>query len=162
MRSRTAPRPRPARRLLAAQHGFTLIESLIAIVVFAVGILGLVGMQTVASRVTTDARFRAEAAAAADELLARMHASNRTTVAADYATGGARFNDWLNGRLLAAGTGLPGAGATVTFGAIGADQNTVRIVITWVPPREGQRDATGATSSVSATRQHVTVSALYN
>lgn len=150
------------RRPLGAQGGFTLIESLIAIVVFAVGILGLVGMQTVASRVTTDARFRAEAAAAADELLARMHASNRDTVAADFATGGARFNDWLNGRLLAAGTGLPGAGATVTFGAVGADPNTVRIVITWVPPREGQRDTAGATTAVSSTRQHVTVSALYD
>jgi len=151
---------RPIRR--RAQRGFTLIESLIAMVVFAVGILGMVAMQTVATRVTTDARLRSEAAAAADELLARMQSASRATVAAEYATGGTRFNDWLVNRLAAPGTGLPGANATVTFGAVGADPNTVRIVITWVPPREAQRDGTGAVTAVSPTRQHVTVSALYD
>ena len=104
----------------------------------------------------------AEAAAAADELLARMQAGNRATVATDFATGGPRFTDWLNTRLLPAGTGLPGAGATVTFGAVGGDANTVRIVITWSPPRESQRDTAGAVTAITATRQHVTVSALYD
>jgi type IV pilus assembly protein PilV len=145
-----------------AQGGFTLIESLIAMVIFAVGILGMVAMQTVSTRVTTDARFRSEAAAAADELLARMQASNRASLSTEFATGGARFDEWLNGRLLAAGTGLPGAAATVAFGAVNADPNTVRIVITWTPPREAQRDTAGALSAIAATRQHVTVSALYD
>jgi len=145
-----------------AQGGFTLIESLIAMVIFAVGILGMVAMQTVSTRVTTDARFRSEAAAAADELLARMQASNRASLATDFATGGTRFNEWLNGRLLAAGTGLPGAAATVAFGWVNADPNTVRIVITWTPPREANRDASGTVSAIAATRQHVTVSALYD
>jgi type IV pilus assembly protein PilV len=144
------------------QGGFTLIESLIAIVIFAVGVLGLVGMQTVSTRVSTDARFRAEAAAAADELIARMQASNRASVTADFATGGAGFNDWLTNRLRAAGTGLPGAAATAQFGAVNADPNTVRIVITWTPPREGQRDSAGTLSATAATRQHVTVTALYD
>lgn len=143
------------------QGGFTLIESLIALVVFAVGILGLVGMQTVSTRVTNDARYRSEAAAAADELLARMLAANRATVAAEFGTGGTQFTPWLT-RLQAAGTGLPGADATVTFGAVGGDAATVRIVITWTPPRESQRDTTGARAAVTAARQHVTVSALYN
>jgi len=144
------------------QGGFTMIESLIAMVVFAVGVLGLVAMQAVATRVTTDARLRSEAAAAADELLARMQSANRATVAADFTTGGSRFNDWVSTRLAPVGTGLPGADASVTFGAVNADPNTVRIVITWVPPREAQRDSKGGISSVSQTRQHVTVSALYD
>jgi type IV pilus assembly protein PilV len=154
----------PRRRIapLRPQGGFTLIESLIAMVVFAVGILGLVGMQTVSTRVATDARFRAEAAAAADELLARMQSSNRANVAADFQTGGVQFQNWLVNRLQAPGIGLPAANATVVFGAIGGDPNTVRIVITWTPPREAQADTAGAIAAMSATRQHVTVSALYN
>lgn len=150
--------PAPSRE----QGGFTLIEALIAMVIFSVGILGMVAMQTVSTRVTTDARFRSEAAAAADELLSRMQASNRASMATDFATGGTRFEEWLNGRLLAAGTGLPGAAATVDFGAVNADPNTVRIVITWTPPREAQRDTAGALTAISASRQHVTVSALYD
>jgi len=144
------------------QGGFTLIEALIALVVFSVGVLGLVGMQTVSTRVTTDARLRTEAAAAADELLARMQSASRATVVADFSTGGARYAEWLNGRLLAPGTGLPGAAATVRFGVVGADANTVRIEITWALPRERQRTLSGDSVSVSVPHQHVTVSALYD
>jgi hypothetical protein len=106
--------------------------------------------------------MRTEAAAAADELIARMLASNRSTVAADFQTGGTQFNAWLTQRLQATGTGLPGANATVTFGAVGGDANTVRVVITWTPPRESERGSTGVKTAVSVTRQHVTVSALYD
>ena len=144
------------------QGGFTLIEVLIAIVIFAVGVLGLVGVQTATTRVSSDARFRSEAAALADELLARMQSASRATVAADYATGGARFNDWLNNRVRATGVGLPSANATVAFGAVNADPNSVRIVITWTPPRETIRDTSGVATAISLTRQHVTVSALYD
>jgi hypothetical protein len=38
----------------------------------------------------------------------------------------------------------------------------VRIVVTWVPPRHRVRDGAGAISAMTETRQHVTVSALYD
>lgn len=150
------------------QQGFTLIEALVALLIFSVGILGLVGMQTVSARVSTDARFRSEAAAAADELLARMQSANRATLAAQFATGGPAFDAWLNGRLKAVGTGLPNVAATVTFGVVEdfpsavPDPSTVRIVISWAPPREAQRNGTGLANALTNNRQHVTVSALYN
>jgi type IV pilus assembly protein PilV len=144
------------------QDGFTLIESLIAMVVFSVGVLGLVGMQSMSTRVTTDARLRTEAAAAADELLARMQTTSRATVVADFSTGGARFDDWLTTRLRAAGTGLPDAQANVSFSVVGADPNTVRIEITWTLPRERERALSGGGAAVAVPRQHVTVSALYD
>jgi len=144
------------------QGGFTLIEPLVAMVIFATGILGLVGMQTVSARVSTDARFRSEASAAADELLARMQSSDRATLVAQFGTNGPAFDAWLNGRLKAAGTGLPNAAATVDFSVVNADPNTVRIVISWAPPRQAQRDAGGLANALTTNRQHVTVSALYN
>jgi type IV pilus assembly protein PilV len=162
MRPAERQRSRQRRPASRRERGFTLIESMIAILIFAVGILGLVGMQTASTRVTSDARMRTEAAAAADELIARMLASSRATVATDFQTGGTQFNTWRTNRLQAAGTGLPGADATVTFGAVGGDANTVRVVITWTPPRESERDLTGVKTAVSVVRQHVTVSALYD
>ncbi|HVL56567.1 MAG TPA: type IV pilus modification protein PilV [Burkholderiaceae bacterium] len=144
------------------QQGFTLIEALVSIVVFSIGMLGLVAMQTVSARVTTDARFRAEAAAAADELLGRMQTANRSTVAALYGTGGTEFVAWQAASLQAPGRGLPGAVATAEFGAVGGDPNTVRITVSWTPPRELQRNVAGEATAVAHTRQHVTVSALYD
>jgi type IV pilus assembly protein PilV len=130
--------------------------------VFSVGVLGLVGMQSMSTRVSTDARLRTEAAAAADELLARMQTASRATVVADFSTGGARFNDWLTTRLRSTGTALPGAQANVSFSAIGADANTVRIEISWTLPRERERAQSGGGAAVVVPRQHVTVSALYD
>lgn len=54
------------------QSGFTLIEVLVSVVIFAFGVLGLVGVQARAIRMSTDAQQRAEATFLADQLLARM------------------------------------------------------------------------------------------
>ncbi|HZH05296.1 MAG TPA: type IV pilus modification protein PilV [Lautropia sp.] len=150
------------------QEGFTLIEALVSMLIFSIGILGLVGMQTVAARVSTDARFRSEAAAAADELLARMQSSNPRTRATDFAApNGAAFMVWVRDRLQGSGSGLPNVAATVTFGVVddfgkgGPDARTVRIVIGWSPPK-AQRDGSGLASALGRSRQHVTVSALYD
>src|SRR5690554_6969235 len=153
-RPRTLPRGR--------QDGFTLLESLIAIVVFAIAVLGMIGAQASGAQVTSDARYRTEAAAAADELLARMQIAPPATVVADFSTGGPRFQEWLEERVQAEGVGLPAGDATVEFASVGGDPLTVRIVVTWVPPRHRVRDASGAISAMTQTRQHVTVSALYD
>ena len=61
------------------QRGFSLIEVLVAVVVFSLGVLGLVRMQATAVRLSTDARQRAEATFLADQLLARMLISDPAT-----------------------------------------------------------------------------------
>lgn len=63
------------------QSGFTLIEVLVAVLIFAFGILGLVGLQGTAIRFSTDAQQRAEATFLADQLLARMLIADRATAA---------------------------------------------------------------------------------
>jgi len=61
------------------QRGFSLIEVLVAVVIFSLGVLGLVRMQATTVRLSTDARQRAEATFLADQLLARMLISDPTT-----------------------------------------------------------------------------------
>ncbi len=50
------------------QRGFLVIEALIAILIFSLGILGLVAMGSTAIGAQSDARFRTDAAALADEI----------------------------------------------------------------------------------------------
>jgi type IV pilus assembly protein PilV len=63
------------------QRGFSLVEVLVAVVIFSLGVLGLVRLQATAVRMSTDARQRAEATFLADQLLARMLISDPATAA---------------------------------------------------------------------------------
>jgi type IV pilus assembly protein PilV len=69
----------PRRRQL--QSGFTLIEVLVSVLIFSFGILGLVGLQANAIKMSTDAQQRAEATFLADQLLARMLIADPATAA---------------------------------------------------------------------------------
>lgn len=71
-----SPGSRPRMRL---QRGFTLIEVLVSVLIFSFGIIGLVGVQATAIKMSTDAQQRAEATFLADQLLARMLISDPTT-----------------------------------------------------------------------------------
>lgn len=62
------------------QRGFSMVEVLVAVVIFAFGVLGLVRLQATAVKLSTDARQRAEAAFLADQLVARMLISDRATI----------------------------------------------------------------------------------
>lgn len=54
------------------ERGVMLIEALIAILIFSIGILAVVGMQGVAIKNVTESKYRSEAAFLANELLAQM------------------------------------------------------------------------------------------
>lgn len=66
---------------LKSQSGVMLIEALVAILIFSVGILGIVGLQASAAKASTDAKYRSEAALLANELIARMWTANRSSLA---------------------------------------------------------------------------------
>ncbi|MDB5958650.1 hypothetical protein [Ramlibacter sp.] len=61
-----------------AQAGVMLLEALIAILIFSVGILGIVGLQATAVQQSSDARYRAQAAELAQQLLGQMWTGDRT------------------------------------------------------------------------------------
>ena len=59
-------------RFPARQQGVVLIEALLGILIFSIGILALIGMQSVAVKNTTDARYRTEAAYLANNILSQI------------------------------------------------------------------------------------------
>jgi type IV pilus assembly protein PilV len=68
-------------RPLRQQQGFTLIEVLVSVLVFSLGVLAMVGLQGSAIRLSTDAQLRADATFLADQLLGRMLIADPTTAA---------------------------------------------------------------------------------
>ena len=54
------------------ERGFFLIEALIAILIFSLGVLGLVAMGSAAIAAQSDAQYRTEAAALADEIASKI------------------------------------------------------------------------------------------
>jgi type IV pilus assembly protein PilV len=122
-------------RRRASQSGFTLIEVLISILIFAFGILGLVGLQASAIRFSTDAQQRAEATFLADQLLARMLISDPASAAS--------FAHKPGGTTTCAPTGTASTNAIVTewlaevtaaFPLATADQQ--QIVVSGAPANE--------------------------
>ncbi|WP_210395818.1 type IV pilus modification protein PilV [Motiliproteus sediminis] len=64
------------------QTGFTLVEILVAVLVLSVGILGLVGLESLAMQSNQEAYFRSQATLLSYELADRMRANPST----DYST----------------------------------------------------------------------------
>ena len=80
-------------QLRHAQTGAFLLEALIGILIFSLGILGIVGLQAQAIRFTNDSEYRAEAVYLANRLISEMWADDRTTLRANYdsAVGGPKY-----------------------------------------------------------------------
>jgi type IV pilus assembly protein PilV len=121
----------------------SLIEVLVATVIFVIGILGLLSANATAFSAYTDAKFRVDAALLADRLISEAWV-DRANVAA-YAYSGAasaqtaqRIAPWLAELRQT----LPGADATVNV--VGT---TIRVTVIWQTP-------------AGDTHQHVAVATL--
>lgn len=82
------------------QTGVMLLEALIAILIFSVGILAIVGLQANSIKLAGDAKYRSEANILANQLIGNMwqsQSASQAAFAAAYApnTGGS-FNVWKN------------------------------------------------------------------
>jgi type IV pilus assembly protein PilV len=91
-------------QLRHAQTGAFLLEALIGILIFSLGILGVVGLQARAIRFTNDSEYRAEAVYLANSLISQMWGDKRDTLKANYdsAGGGAKyttFKDEVHSRM---------------------------------------------------------------
>jgi type IV pilus assembly protein PilV len=78
------------------QGGASLIEALIAILVFSLGILGTVGLLAYSVRASNDVRYRSEAANLAGAIVADMWATRPTELDVKFGTGGTKLDTWQN------------------------------------------------------------------
>lgn len=79
------------------QSGVMLLEAMIAILIFSVGILAIIALQAAAVNASSDAKYRSDACMLANELIGQMRAGNRipATLQANFQTGGAAYIAWL-------------------------------------------------------------------
>jgi type IV pilus assembly protein PilV len=81
------------------QRGVLLLEVLIALLIFALGVLGLVGLQASAAKQSGQAKYRSDATLLANELIGQMWITSRNfgTLNAAFGSagsGGAQYNLW--------------------------------------------------------------------
>jgi type IV pilus assembly protein PilV len=108
------------------QTGITLIDVMVAILLLAVGILGMVALQAVTVQNSVNAEYRATAALLADELTSYFigSATNGSNTAVDVTTT-TFYTNWKTkvANLLPSGTGSAPAGSTTSL----------TVTITWQP-----------------------------
>ena len=132
---------------LKQQNGMMLLEGLIAILIFSLGIIALVGMQAMAVKQVSDAKYRTDASLLANQLIGKMWVGDRTaaTLKTNFDTGGAAAGlvDWLE---MVKST-LPGITdddnqPTVNVTSIGgAGDGTVTITLYWLAPSDAETQA---------------------
>lgn len=147
---------KPMPRHRRGQSGAMLLEALIAILIFSLGILAIIGLQAQSIRNSAEAKYRSDAAYLANQLIGRMwadranlanysHRPGGTTVCSPTGTAaGATTNvgRWV-ASFTTTGTGasnqilLPGATANnqqVIIGNVVNNARTVFIRICWNSP----------------------------
>ena len=112
-------RPRIARD----QRGMALLECLMALLIFSVGLLGLLGLEARVMNISVDSEDRNRAALFAGELSSQMWLNGTVTpVTADYAALLASVSDQTKG-------GVPGGVVTVV--PVAGTTNAADITVTW-------------------------------
>ena len=127
--------------------GFAMLEALVAMLVFALGILGMVGLQASMKREQTAAKLRSDAAYLASEFVGNMWGDipNLGQYSSANCNGYARCRDWLN---KVAAT-MPGGSATLLL-TPGADFTDVSVTVIWVLPGGEQHRYTAVTTVAAA------------
>jgi type IV pilus assembly protein PilV len=106
-----------------------LIETLVSILIFSFGVLGLIGLEATAVNFSVDAENRNRASLFASDIASTMWLNGTVTVPA------ATLTTWqTNIANTALPTGLPNGVLTITPTA--GTTNSTDISITWLPPSD--------------------------
>ena len=131
------------------QQGSVLLEALISILIFSIGILGLVAMQAAAIKNSIDAKYRSDASYLANQIISQMWVDRANIDSyAHYPTGtpctfsgsassNARVTSWAAQAVAL----LPGAASNktqieVTTPVSTPDTRQVKVTVCWKSPQE--------------------------
>jgi type IV pilus assembly protein PilV len=118
-----------------ALRGFVLLEALIALLIFSLAVLGLVGLQASMTRATSGAKYRADAAYLASDLVGLMWTDSRNLARYDAANCDqhAPCQGWRQrvSERLPAGTGSASVSTT--------SPGQVTVLVTWQAPSDDLR-----------------------
>jgi type IV pilus assembly protein PilV len=128
----TAPRP----------NGFVLLEALIALLIFALAVLGLVGLQASMTRASSSAKYRADAAYLASDLIGLMWTDSRNL--ALYNAGACASHPPCQRWRERVSTGLPTGVGQALVSTTESGQVTVKV--TWKAPSDSQHQFETTTS----------------
>jgi len=126
----TIVNPAKPRRL---QGGATLLEAMVGILIFSLGILALVGMQALAIKQVNDAKYRADASFYANQIIGEMWVNRANLASYAYAGGGgppAALANWVT----SVQNELPGITGAVNQPTVTVAGTTVTVTVFWQPP----------------------------
>ena len=123
--------------ILPKQQGSILLEGLIAILIFSMGVLAIIGLQAASMRTVSDAQYRLEASYLANRLVASIWTAGPTGIS-NYGLPGGSSPDlalWLAD----VKNRLPGADNKAPTVLIAGDATagfTATVTVFWQPPSE--------------------------
>ena len=135
----------PGRHRRSRQRGIALIEAMIGVLIFAFGVLGLIGLQAAMTRAQTNAKLRADAANLASDLVALIQTDTvanmkqyETSACASYP----RCKEWQTkvksvlpadeNPVVAVDVGASNVDITISWKQ-GSDKNQYKTALVWVP-----------------------------
>lgn len=118
---------RPPLPTARQQQGVVLLESLLAIVVFSIGVLTMVSFQSLAIKNSIQSKYRTDASYLANQIVGEMWVKDPTTLSSYAGTYNTTATPW-GSRI---STTLPAGSGTV---AVAAD--TITVTISWKAPGE--------------------------
>jgi len=123
------PIPLSRRAAPRGAGGFAMLEALVGILIFSIGILGLVGVQVSMTKAQTVAKFRADAAELASELVGAMWSDLPRIPNYDSTScrGYAPCKAWSDKVAAKLPQGTP---------TVAVNNGIVTITITWIMPNE--------------------------
>jgi len=119
------------------QQGSVVLEALISVLLFAIGILAIVGLQAASIKNTAAAKYRTDASLLANQVIGQMWVSDKTNamlVANFSSPAGASYAAWASS-VAQALPGVSGVAANAPTIAIDAS-NSATITIFWQAPDE--------------------------